>query len=182
MRGLVALFMLFTLFPAPAASQQPLVVTDRAAVILNAVKPDSIAEFEIGLAQLRAALSSASDPVKKQQAQGWKMYRAEEPIGSNALYVFILDPAVPFADYSFKRILGSLPPDEAEAALRRLSGSLADAQRVFSVKLQAIPPPPGKNPAPEKKKKKGVTARRRNFWAPPDAARLHVIAPAVPAR
>jgi hypothetical protein len=153
MRELVIVCLVLASIAVPASGQERLVVTDRAAVILNPVKPDSTAEFEIGLAQLRAALEAASDPIKKQQAQGWKMYRASEPIGPNALYVFILDPAVPFADYSFKRLLDSLPASEAEAALKRLAGSLADAQRVFSMKLQAVPPERKLEPMKKKKEK-----------------------------
>jgi hypothetical protein len=151
MRELVIVWMVLAWVAVPASGQERLIVTERAAVILNPVKPDSTAEFEVGLAQLRAALEAASDPIKKQQAQGFKLYRSSEPVGPNVLYVFILDPAVPFADYSFKRLLDSLPANEAEAALKRLAGSLADTQRVFSMELHAVPPP--RKPEPAKKKK-----------------------------
>ena len=136
MRDLVILSIAIASLAGPAA-QEPLVVNDRAALILNPVKPDRTEEFEAGLAALRAALESTTHPVGKQQARGWKMYRAEEPHGPNVMYVFFLDPAVPFADYSFKKVLeDSLPAAEAAAALERLSGSLAGAQTVLSMKSQ----------------------------------------------
>ena len=117
--------------------QEPLIVTERAAVILNPVKPDSTAEFELGLEQLRAALATMTaslHPAKRQKAQGWKIYRAEEPLGTNVLYVFVLNPALPYGDYSFKNLLEeSMPAAEAELALRRLSGSLAGAQTVINL-------------------------------------------------
>jgi hypothetical protein len=137
MRELVVLSILLMLFSASVGAQEPLIVTERAAVILNSVKPNSTAEFELGLEQLRAVLAASTvgpDPAKRQQARGWKIYRAEEPMGTNVLYVFVLDPALPYADYSFKNLLEeSLPPSEAEVALRRLSGSLAGAQTVISL-------------------------------------------------
>ena len=88
------------------------------------------------------------------------MYRADEPVGAHTLYIFILDPAVPGADYSFKRLLDSLPADEAETALKRLAGSLGDAQRVFSMDLHAVAPerkPDAKKKEPEKKKGAGAS-------------------------
>ena len=124
----------------PAVAQQPLVVKDRAAVILNPVKPANTADFEAGVEQLRAVLAATSDPVRKQQAQGWRTYRAEEPMGSNVLYVFVLDPAVPGADYSFKSILEeSLPAAAAETAVKRLAGSLGGVQSVISMRAASLP-------------------------------------------
>jgi hypothetical protein len=137
MRGLVILSIVLMPFSAGVGAQEPLIVTERAAVILNPVKPDSTEEFELGLAQLRAALAvmaASPHPAKRQKAHGWKIYRAEEPLGTNVLYVFFLNPALPYGDYSFKTLLEeSLPPPEAEVALRRLSGSLAGAQTVISL-------------------------------------------------
>lgn len=122
-----------------AVAQQPLVVKDRAAVILNPVKPDRTADFETGVEHLRAVLAATSDPVRRQQAQGWRTYRAEEPMGNNVLYVFVLDPAVPGADYSFKSILEeSLPAAEAETAIKRLVGSLGGVQNVISMRATPL--------------------------------------------
>ena len=121
---------------ARVGPQESLIVTERAAVILNPVKPDRTAEFELGLAQLRAALATMTaslHPAKRQKALGWKIYRAEEPIGTNVLYVFVLNPALPYGDYSFKNLLEESPPAEAEVALQRLSGSLAGAQTVINL-------------------------------------------------
>jgi hypothetical protein len=121
-----------------ANPQQSLVVGARAGVILNPVKPDRTADFEAVIAQLRTALESTTDPVRKQQAQGWKIYRAEEGMGKNALYVFLLDPAVPGADYSMRSILQeALPASDAEAALRRIADSLGGTQVVLNMRLVA---------------------------------------------
>jgi hypothetical protein len=142
----IILSIVVMLLSGGVGAQDSLIVTERAAVILNPVKPDRTAEFELGLEQLRAVLAATTDsphPAKRQQARGWKIYRAEEPMGTNVLYVFLLDPALPYADYSFKNLLEeSLPPPEAEVALRRLSGSLAGPQTVIS--LTPTPPQPTK--------------------------------------
>ena len=137
MRGFVLLSLVLMPLSPRVGAQEPLTVTERAAVILNRVKPESAAEFELGLEQLRAALAAMAaspHPGRQQQAKGWRIYRAEEPAGSNVLYVFFLSPALPYGDYSFKNLLEeSLPPPDAELALRRLSGSLAGPQTVLSL-------------------------------------------------
>ena len=56
------------------------------------------------------------DATRKQQAAGWKVYKAAEPIGANALYVIIVDPAVPDAEYElFAMLQKTMTPDELRA-------------------------------------------------------------------
>lgn len=83
------------------AQQTPTKVglTTPAGVFLVQIKPAETATFEEMIGKLRAGLAKSQDPMLKQQAGGWKIYKAQEPFGSNALYVIIVDPVVPGAEY-----------------------------------------------------------------------------------
>ena len=72
----------------PAAPQPPAllgrVFGSDAGMIWNPVKPDRTMDFEMVMARLKEALALSEDPVRKQQAAGWKVFRALEA-GPNAI-------------------------------------------------------------------------------------------------
>lgn len=90
----------------PAAPKEPgLTFTGEAGVLLFQIKPDQTAAFEDLLARVKDVLTKSEDPVRKQQLTGWKTYKAEEPMGANALYVLHVDPVVKGAEYDLLRLL-----------------------------------------------------------------------------
>jgi hypothetical protein len=90
----------------PEAPKEPrLALSGTAGVFLYQIKPDQTATFEQLLVQVKDALSKSDNPVRKQQLDGWKVYKAQEPMGANALYVFVIDPAVPSAEYDLFMLL-----------------------------------------------------------------------------
>jgi hypothetical protein len=133
------------LCPAVAVAQKVLIGTP-AGLILTQVKPDRADDFEAALVALRDALSKSNNPVRKQQAGGWKFYRAAEPLSGNALFVFLLDPAVPNADYSLESIVnGELPKEDAGRLMRRFAQGIATKQNLIRLTPTGTPAPP---PAP----------------------------------
>jgi hypothetical protein len=97
--------------PAAAPAQQaaapnPFVFPGDGGVILNFVKADKTADFEMVLGKVKEALAKSEKPERKQQATGWKVFKASEPGPSGAvIYVFIMDPVVKGGDYSVGQIL-----------------------------------------------------------------------------
>jgi hypothetical protein len=88
----------------PAAPPKPaLAFSSPAGLMFNQVKPDQTAAFEEGMAKLKEALAKSKDPKRQDQAKGWKVYKAKEPMGGNVLYIFLMDPAVEGADYGSSR-------------------------------------------------------------------------------
>src|SRR5512132_2834727 len=69
--------------PAPAqpaaAAPSPFVFNSDGGVILNFVKADKTADFEMALGKLKEALAKSEKPERKQQAAGWKVFKAAEP-------------------------------------------------------------------------------------------------------
>lgn len=90
----------------PAAQQNPFVFPGDGGVILNFVKADKATDFEMVLGKVKETLAKSEKPERKQQATGWKIFKASEPGPNGAvIYVFIMDPVVKGADYSVGNIL-----------------------------------------------------------------------------
>lgn len=97
--------------PAPAAPK--LSFTTPGGLLLVQVKQDQTAAFEEMFAKIKAGLASASDPDTKAQAGAWHIYKTAEGMQGNALYVVLIDPAKPGAEYSFLEVLNNtLTPEQ----------------------------------------------------------------------
>jgi len=90
------------------------------------VKPDKTADFEMIMGRVKDALAKNPDPVRKQQAASWKVFKAVEPgaplpDGSRAvLYIFVMDPTVKNADYTITKILAEAFPSEVQDLYNKL--------------------------------------------------------------
>ena len=111
---------------APAAPAQPavpkLAFKTSAGILLIQVKPDQTAVFEEMMTKLRASMMSSTDPTIKSQAS-FKVYRSADPgPKGNVLYVFVADPAVPNAEYSFLDVINKsmTPEQQRDPAIREL--------------------------------------------------------------
>ena len=81
-------------------------------VVLNTVRPERVEQFERLLAEVQTALAASKNPTMQAQAKGWRFYTAAEPVSGGAiLFVFVIDPVVPGADYSLGKILVEAFPD-----------------------------------------------------------------------
>jgi hypothetical protein len=127
--------------PSPAAQAAPAksqyVFAADAAAILNFVKADKTADFEMILGKLKDALAKSDKPERKQQAAGWKVFKAVEggPAGS-AIYVAMMDPAVKGADYSVGAILAEAYPTEAQALFKTYADCFGQpAQNILNLTL-----------------------------------------------
>jgi hypothetical protein len=101
----------------PAAGGAPKVgLTSPAGVLLVPVKPDQIAVFEEYAKKLKTGLAASTDATLKQQAAGIKIYKAAENMGANALFVIMIDPAVPNAEYDLFALLQKTMTEEQQRA------------------------------------------------------------------
>jgi hypothetical protein len=106
--------------PAPGAAPatpppQPRTFTAPVGVLFNTVRADRVDDFEQAMGYLQAALASSTNERVREQAAGWRIYKATEAApGGAVLYVFLLDPTVVGADYSLGRILADAYLDQAK--------------------------------------------------------------------
>jgi hypothetical protein len=105
-------------------------------ILLVQVKPDQASAFEEMIGKLRAGLAKSDKPELKQQANSWKVYRANEPMAGNTLFVVVIDPAMPNTEYQFLQVLNStLTPEEQRAPetqemYKRYAAAIANMNRL----------------------------------------------------
>ena len=125
--------------PAQQAQAAPTtrVFGSDAGMVLNFIKADKTMDFESVVAKLKEALQKSSKPERKQQAASWKVFKSPEPAaGGNALYVFIVDPAVKGADYTVSNILAeAFPADAVQTLYKQYAESYASGQNFVNLAL-----------------------------------------------
>jgi hypothetical protein len=108
--------------PVPAAQEQakpeaPKVpFTSPSGILLVQIKPDQTAAFEEMVGKLKAGLGKTEDATLKQQASGFKVYKAAEPFGKNSLYVIFIEPTVANAEYELFAMLQKVMTKEELSA------------------------------------------------------------------
>jgi hypothetical protein len=143
--------------PKPADPATSAFATD-AGLILVAIKPDKIADFELVIRTLQEKLSADPDPARRAIAAGWRVFRAAElDDKGNVVYVHALLPATPGFDYRPSLLLDEL----LGAAPLELLSKYRDAFAVPPTKLSLtefanmavapLKPPPAPPAAPPKK-------------------------------
>jgi len=134
----------------PAAGVAPPVqgraFTGSTGLIFNAVRAERVADFERALAYFVAALEKSTDAGVRAQARGWRIMKAAEPGPNNTvLYVFLIDPAVPKADYSLGPILAEAYPDPAELQQiwKLYTGAVTSGGSLLNLSPLTLPKPTG---------------------------------------
>lgn len=99
--------------PAP----QKLTYQGDAVIIAYNINPGKDADYEQVLAKVKEALLKSPNPQAKQQLAGWKVIKnsTPQPDGSS-VYVHIISPVVPTADYSLTNIVYETASDEEKRA------------------------------------------------------------------
>jgi hypothetical protein len=107
-----------TLVAQQGASQEPdkpvLTLSGDAAIITVLIKPDKTADFEFVLSKLKEALQKSEKPERKQQAAGWAVYKASQPVQGNVAYIMRIDPVVKGQEYDISRLIAEVFPVEVQ--------------------------------------------------------------------
>lgn len=107
-----------------------------AGMVLNFIKPDKTADFEAVVTKLKEALARSDKPERQQQAASWKVFKSPDPAaGGNALYIFIMDPAVHGADYTVSTILAEAFPDQVQELYKEYADAYASGQNFVNMNL-----------------------------------------------
>ena len=99
---------------AQQAPQKTLYTGDMVLVAYT-VNADKTGDYEQVIGQLKDALSKSEKPEAKQQLAGWKIMKSAmaQPDGS-VVYIHVINPVVPDADYSITNIVYDVVKDPAE--------------------------------------------------------------------
>ena len=96
--------------PAPAAqaepAKNPFMFMSDGSLLINYVKPDKTADFEMVMGKVKEALAKSDKPERKAQAEGWKVFKTDLPGPDKAVtYFAIVDPVIKGNDYNMRQIL-----------------------------------------------------------------------------
>ncbi len=118
----------------PVVQDRPREFTARAGMLLNFVRQDAESAYEETMARVAEAFAASESEEREQQADGWSMYKAEEPLADGVrLYVSWVDPVVPGADYWVPGILSEAFPTEAQSLYETYAGAFADGQILLNL-------------------------------------------------
>jgi 23S rRNA G2069 N7-methylase RlmK/C1962 C5-methylase RlmI len=151
---MTALLTAILLLTGDPAGQDALVFGARTGIVLNYVKAARVEQFEAAVAELRKALEASDNPIRRQQADGWRFFRAEEagPSGT-VVFVFAVDPVLRGADYAIRAVLeDALAEDDARRIAQEFADSLAAPQNVLNLEVVADMKPPDRKPAPPRRR------------------------------
>jgi hypothetical protein len=127
--------------PAPVLTRT---FTAPAGMIFTAVRPERVLDFEKVMAYFQAALEKSTDPTVREQAAGWRIFKATETAqGGTVLYVYLLDPAVMGPDYGIGKILADAFPKEAEQLWKLYQGATMGGGSLLNLTpVMPVEPPP----------------------------------------
>jgi len=102
--------------PAPAPDAGAAQFATDVGLLLVAVKPDRVKDYEAAILALQDGFQKSSDPARSEMAKGWRVFKATEADAKkNALYVHVLFPAIKDADYRpsllLDELLAGAPPE-----------------------------------------------------------------------
>lgn len=97
-----------------------------AGLLLVAIKPASVADYELVIRTLQEALAKQADPVRAAAAKGWRVFKtAEADAKGNQLYIHVMLRAVPGFDYRPSLLLDELVKDLAPELLSKYQDAFA---------------------------------------------------------
>jgi len=127
--------------PVPAVPLLARSFTTKAGLLFTSVRPERVIDFETVIGLVKDALANSTDPAVRAQAAGWQIFKATEP-GPNmtVTYVFVIDPAIPGADYGLGRILSDAYPDRIQEIWKLYTGALAGGGSLLNLSPVEAPP------------------------------------------
>ena len=144
---------------APMAPAQPspdpatAAFAGEAGLLLVAIKPVAIADYELVIHTLQMALSKDRDPARQAAAKGWRVFKAAATdVKGNALYIHVMLPAVPGFDYRPSLLVDALVKDLAPDQLSKYQDAFAtpptklDLTELANMAVAPVTPPAVKKP------------------------------------
>lgn len=97
-----------------------------AGLLLVAIKPAAVADYELVIRTLQEALAKQTDPAKAAAAKGWRVFKtAEADAKGNQLYIHVMLPAIPGFDYRPSLLLDELVQEVAPELLSKYQDAFA---------------------------------------------------------
>jgi hypothetical protein len=125
-------------------------------MLLVPVKAAATADYEAMIRVLQTALAASTDPGRRRQAAGWRVFKAAETDAKGqALYVHFVSPVVAATDYRPSAVLDELvdgAPEELLVKYREAHAgppSKISLSEIANMALAPAPLPPADHPPAE---------------------------------
>lgn len=115
----------------PAQAEKPaepprFTLSGDAALVTMLIKSDRTADFEFVLNKLKEALAKSENPQRRQQAAGWKVFKANTPGPNNTVaYMFRIDPVIKGAEYDITMLIAEVFPVEVQEIFQKYKDAFA---------------------------------------------------------
>jgi hypothetical protein len=109
--------------PDPASSH----FLSEVGLLLVAIKPTGVADYEFAIRSLQEALSKTTDPTRAAAAKGWRVFKSETDAKGNQLYVHMMMPTVTGFDYRPSLLIDELVKELTFELLARYQDAFAMA-------------------------------------------------------
>jgi hypothetical protein len=120
--------------PVPSVPASRMFTAD-SGVMFSVINPAKVADFEAVMLRIKEALAKSTDPKRKQQALGWRVFKGVEAgPGGNVVYVSFFDPPVKDAEYSVTDILREAFPNEAQDLWAKYVACFVQGQVMLNLK------------------------------------------------
>jgi hypothetical protein len=124
-----------------------------AGLLLVAIKPTAVADYEEVIHALQGALAKDADTTRATAAKGWRVYKAaENDAKGNALYIHLMLPAVTGFDYRPSLLLDELVKELAPELLSKYQDAFAmppsklNLNELANMSIAPLPKPAEKKP------------------------------------
>jgi hypothetical protein len=96
-----------------------------AGLMLVAIKPASVADYELVIRTLQGVLAADTDASRREATRGWRVFTAGVDAKGSALYIHLMLPAVPGFDYRPSLLVDALVKDLAPDLLGKYQDAFA---------------------------------------------------------
>ena len=115
-----------TVEPSPDPASVHFLADTDTGLLLVAIKPAAVADYEQVLRTLQEALAKDTDATRSSAAKGWRVYKAAEADAKgNTLYIHMMLPAVTGFDYRPSLLLDELIKELAPDLLTKYQDAFA---------------------------------------------------------
>jgi len=112
-----------------------------AVVLLHYIQTDKASDYEMVMGKIKEALQKSETPERRQQAEGWSVFKSPDPSGIDgvSVYVQVIDPVVKGANYHPGVILQEAFPAEYVELYNKYSGAYnAGARKLVPINLTQL--------------------------------------------
>ncbi len=108
-------------------------------MVISHVKSGQGVRFERTMKRVGEALALSDEFDRRRQAVTWKIYKAKDPLeGGSLLYISMLNPVVPGADYWVPQILNEAFPTEVQELYDGYAGAFGPGQGQLLMNLTPV--------------------------------------------